>query len=315
MSDDSVCFKDCIHIWAYSKPARGESYLLNDDLYDELVQAVRFASNMVDDAIAFVQQAGADGLTSQKLMNSDGKPTGLGLIAQHFNLMKTLKYEGPDDYFVRGVWSVTPHAKRVADQDSSVKMLYDTVLKCLQLTSQGLRGGVKFRGIDPGEEAGRKTYGKVTARRGGMARTINGQRVDDKFHPDKTFVEKKWLLGKAVTNTYMPSLTDDRIFLAADAKLLGAIHVDYTLINGWRGITTGLLNEDATLSWTIVHEATHKFARTRDVNTAYTIAECSHLHWHSALRNASHYERFVGLDWSKALGRERFGVAELLRQP
>lgn len=314
MSDESICFKDHIHIWAFSKPARGDSYLLNGDLYEELVQAVKFASNIVDDAISFVQQAGAGGLTWKKLMTNDGKLTDLGLIAQHFNLIKALKYDGPDDCFVRGVWSVSPSFKLAVGHDSSIQLLYETVLKCLQLTSQGLRGGVTFRGIDPGEQAGRKTFGKVTLRRGGLARTIDGKRVDDKFHPDRTFAEKKGLLSKRVTNTYIPSLSDDRIFLAEDAKLLGAIHVDYTMINGWRGITTGLVNEDATLSWTIAHEATHKFARTRDVNNAYTITECNHLHWHSALRNASHYERFVGLDWNKALGRDRFGVAELLRE-
>jgi len=314
MSGETICFKDCIHIWAFSKPARGASYLLNDNLYEELVKAVKYASEMVDGAINFVQQAGAGGLSWKNLIGNDGKLTDLGLIADHFNLIKALKYQG-DDSFVKGAYSLSPGFNPSASQDASVQTLYETVLRCLQMTSKGLRGGVTFRGLEAGEVAGRRIFGVVNARRGARARTIGGMQVSDKFHPDKKYEEKKWLLGKRVTNTYMPSLADDKIFLAEDAKLLGAIHVDYAMIDAWKRIASGLRDDDTTLSWTIVHEATHKFARTRDVNQAYTIAECRQLHWHSALRNASHHERFVGLDWSKARGRDRFRVIDLLREP
>ena len=97
--------------------------------------------------------------------------------------------------------------------------------------------------------------------------------------------------------------------------MLGAIKLNYERIGTWRGPVTDLLNRDSTLSWTIVHEATHKFARTRDVNDAYRIGECRQLYWHSALRNASHYERFAGLDFSRALGKSEFRVADLIRVP
>ena len=314
MSDETICFKECIHIWAFSKPAKGTSYFLNDSLYGELVNAAKFAADMVDDAIAFVQQAGAGGLGWKNLTTADGKLTDLGLIADHYNLIKATKFQG-DDFFVRGTYSVSPDFKLAASQDASVQTLFETVLRCLQMTARGLRGGVTFRGLQAGEVAGRRVFGVVNARRGSLARTIDGKKVADKFHPDEKYSSKKWPLGKRVTNTYMPSLADDRLFLADDAKLLGAIHVDYTMIEAWRGIASSLLKLDASLSWTIVHEATHKFARTRDVNNAYTISECRQLHWHSALRNASHHERFVGLDWRKIRGRDSFKVFDVLREP
>jgi hypothetical protein len=306
--EPSTVFTKHFHIFAVSKQGRGPAYTLDDDKYEELVQAAKFAAQLVDSAMEFLERAGAGRKTSDRLLADDGKLSDLGMIADHFNLIRALQYQGDDNAFVTGQWSLKADFKPSVP-DASVVTLYDTVMRCLQLTSKGLRGGIKLRGLDRSETA-RRTAGMVRTR---STHWRGGQQISDKFHPDAIFRSKGGLFGKQQKSHVIPALTDDKLFNHEDAQVLSDIHVNYEQIATWRGIVTDLSNTDGTLSWTIVHEATHKFARTRDVNDAYRIGECRQLHWHSALRNASHYERLAGIDLGKARGQSQFRVVNLIR--
>ena len=61
-----------------------------------------------------------------------------------------------------------------------------------------------------------------------------------------------------------------------------------------------LFESDSCCAWTIIHEASHKFARTRDFGlSGYDFNGCRQLHWQHAVRNAKHHEMFAALAWDR----------------
>ena len=169
-------------------------------------------------------------------------------------------------------------------------------MSVVDLTSQGLNRPILFRGMnDNNEHHDQKTIGLVMTKRGKLSRASG----PDTFFPEDTVKHKKGLFNYYEEHRKVPSLQKDSLFANKEAEGKGSIHLDYKRIPPARGL---LLRDEGAppMPWTIVHEATHKFARTRDVNggKCYSERDCREVHWTMAVRNATHYERYMLMDWT-----------------
>jgi len=267
--DRQVLHKSDETVWAVSKLDSGDGYKLTEETYAALIQHVECARRRIDQTIEFLQPMVS---SSKDLVTKDGKLTPLGLVADHFNFIKLRDIKGKD--FFPGRWELrTQSAPNVNKGD--LQVLLDTVRQVLSATLKGLNRPLVLRGkADTPEVA--KLAGYVI-RRSDRAR---GADID---FPD----------GK------LPKLWKDMVFLNPDAQAKGHIHVDYTTITFPASVAGSLLSTDTCLTWTIIHEATHKFARTRDVASpsCYDFDGCRRMNWKDAVRNAKHYEILCGLNW------------------
>ena len=260
---DDTLFHTDKSVWAISKPGKGESYTLTDELYGLLIFQVQMAREHAERTADYLEKMKPD-IFLGNFIQSDGSLSGAGILADFFNLTHNMDFEQTQPG--RGLWILRdkPKFKCTAIE---LQLLYKSVCAAVDLTRRGLNGRLLFRGLDETEHS-RGTAGMVVSR----AR----KRGVDVFAPVRN----------------LPRLGDDKIFANEDMMGWGNIHLNYY----------GIKNQNVNMPLTIVHEATHKFARTVDVNApkSYSIRDGRLLRWEDAARNAAHYERFMGVDWSTA---------------
>lgn len=292
--DDDVLFRSDDRVWAISRPTSGgPRYCLKPEKYDDLVQCVNFARERASETCRYLESIRGD-VSSKKLVEPDGSLTGAGLLAEHFNLTKNMTHS--DDDIVGGTWRLARSSNMKPCSGADLLMLFKLVWAVAELTSQGLNNRTLLRGLKA-----KKVEDHVLGLVRGRWKDLNPrERGADTPAKENTFKTKMGLFSSTEVFRKMAPLKDDTVFANEEAQLLGSIHVDYARIP----LANNLLEQQRNASpmpWIIVHEATHKFARTRDVNggACYTVTECRNIHWQQAVRNATHHERFMGVDWSR----------------
>lgn len=289
---DQVLFKSDPNVFAVSKPKANvikqklvqketvsfntRSYELTEERYQGLISEVAFARHRLRKTLDFMERLPER--QGKNLINSEGHLTGLGLLADHFNLIKVRRIDNKN--FFPGIWTMekSPDLTQVLSAD--IEVLYNNVIRVLTLASEGLNHRLLFRGKT--KESNAKAGGYVVR--------------ENRFNfPEETskglFIKSK---GK------LPELGNDNIFMNKLEQLTGHIHLDYSDIDERfpDGMGRSLANTDTCCAWIIIHEATHKFARTRDFGeSGYDFNGCRLLHWQNAVRNAKHYEMFAALEW------------------
>src|SRR5262249_2571681 len=284
-SDDEY-FHDDDFVWAVSKKSQGSGYTLDQELYQTLVKQVGWARGCLDAKIDYMKKyidpAGS-------LTTDNGNLTDLGLLADHFNLVKARKFVGT--FWGQGKWELPKHYKASHVHKEDLRVLYNTVLRVLEVCLQGLSKPLVIRGKSgKSKDVSKDTAGYVVRRRGRL-------KGDDSDFPEEVGGGKR------------PRIEHDMIFLYRSEQAKGNIHLDYN------DIPLDSENQVTRFStccfWTVIHEATHKFARTRDVDSprCYEVLGRRKMHWTDAVRNASHYELYAGID-SAANPEFKSGVAK-----
>jgi hypothetical protein len=294
--DNDVLFQFDDLVWAISRPiSGGEKYSLSRQRYDVLVQCVNFARKRASETRKYLDSIRGD-VSSKTLVKDDGSLTGAGLLAEHFNLTKNMTHL--DDDIVGGTWRLDRSAKMKTCSGADLKMLFNKVSSVAELTSQGLNDRTLLRGMNLKKSSSSEALGLVRGRWEPTKRAP--ERGVDAPARENTIKTKTGLFSSKEVFRKMAPLKDDDVFANQEAQLGGSIHVDYGRIPSPSDLLEQQRNAPP-MPWIIVHEATHKFARTRDVNggRCYSVAECRDIHWEQAVRNATHHERFMGVDWLK----------------
>jgi hypothetical protein len=281
---EQVLFRSNPLVWAVSKPKANvtkqakfgpmltRSYELTEDRYQGLIAEAAFARQRLRNTLNFMEHLPER--QKENLVDREGRLTGLGLLADHFNLIRARHIDTQN--FFPGRWTMKkwPEVKQVRNAD--LQILYNTVNRVLTLASEGLNSTVLFRG---------KSNKETNTNAGGYV--VRGKRFE--------FPEEA-----SPGQGQLPTLADDKIFMNQREQATGHIHLDFSDIDERlpAGMERSLAKIDTCCAWIIIHEATHKFARTRDFgDSGYNFDGCRQLHWQNAVRNAKHYEIFAALQW------------------
>jgi hypothetical protein len=246
-------------VTAYSKPSQGGGYTLNGLDFAKLEIYTARARESADRTLRFLVAIEAD-LNNKKFQTEDGSLTGAGLFMDHFNLTRNMEARKKSETEV--VW-------RLVDRplfkftDVECRLLYNYARTVVGMTKKGLNLPLTFRGIDKGA-VDQGTAGRV-----------------------------KWRKNELIAPTKkneIPKLWKDQIFIRKEMEGAGGIHLNYIALGQTPAVKVDL---------TILHEATHKFARTIDVDdpSCYSARDCRKMEWMLAVRNATHHERFMGINW------------------
>lgn len=243
-----------------SKPWKGDSYTIDGGRLEQFRGHLERAKKRVRKTITALDAIERYGVNKASVLDERGSIfnpfTPLGHLAHMFNL-------------VRNADSIRATDKELVD-------LVHNVRAVLEMIRDGLESELVVGGIPEAKLEGDAGY-------------VSYKRGRDTHFPER--VEK----AKTGKDVPLPELEVDSVFLNPKLQMAAKIHIDYRLLDG-RG--AGETPKDRMMlrgknpAWAVlIHEASHKFARTRDVNYPYSYSEKDRkdMHWTHAIRNAEHY--------------------------